>query len=330
MAKPTADAAEPVTLEAYRALPMAIGSIPDSDGGIAAIVELTREASAVDRVDLSLSGDHAYGLPPSVALFVDRRPGGKISDVKDLIERHRFLPARREGTARVTTLQSFVDLVNRHKDEGSAIFAKTTWPEPSLTAVFDYHGLDNKPRWGKHRAVYAFPITDEFKVWIEMNGKQMEQGDFAAFLEEHAAELSAPYDGERTEFEHLFKEKFATPIDLIALSRSLEVFVGARVKRQERLASGERTVEFVEEHTNTKGEKVEIPGIFMVSVPAFIDGEPIRIPARLRYRVAGGSIHWFYQLYRWQFWLRDQIKNDLDRAGEKTTLPTFEGSPEAA
>ena len=58
-------------------------------------------------------------------------------------------------------------------------------------------------------------------------------------------------------------------------------------------------------------------------------GDPVRIPARLRYRVQSGSISWFYQLYRWQFWLRDQVKNDLDTVKQKTLLPTFEGSPEA-
>lgn len=330
MAKPTADTAEPLQFEACPALPMSLGSIPDAGEGIAAIVDLTRQASEIDQINLSLPpGALAYGLPSTVPLLVDRRPGGKVSHLRDQIEAYRFLPERRRGTAQVTTLQSFVELVNRHKDASSAVFAKTSWPEPSLTAVFDYHNADGTARHGEHRARYAFPITDEFKVWIEKNGKGMEQAEFAAFLEDHAAELSAAYPPEQTEYESLFKEKFATPADLIALSRSLEVFVGARVKRQERLASGERTVEFVEEHTNTKGEKVEIPGIFMVSVPAFIDGENVRIPARLRYRIQSGSIVWFYQLYRWQFWLRDQVKNDLDTVKQQTELPTFEGSPEA-
>ncbi|WP_428978554.1 hypothetical protein [Chenggangzhangella methanolivorans] len=67
----------------------------------------------------------------------------------------------------------------------------------------------------------------------------------------------------------------------------------------------------------------------MVAVPAFVDGEAVRIPARLRYRLGGGDIKWFYQLYRWEFWLREQVQNDLERAGKETALPTFEGVPEA-
>lgn len=329
MAKQTADAAEPLTLEASAApLASAANAIPNASEGIQKIVDLTQAATEIKVLALPTDG-LGEGLPPSVPIVIDRRSGGKLAAIDDLVEKYRLLPERRSGIASATTLQSFIDLVNRHKDDGTAVFAKTAWPEPALTAVIDYHELDGAPRWGKHRIRYAFPVTDEFKVWIDKNGKGMEQAEFAAFLEEHAAELSAAYGPEQAEYENLFKEKFATPNDLIALSRSLEVFVGARVKRQERLSSGERTVEFVEEHTNTKGEKVEIPGLFMVSVPAFIDGEAVRIPARLRYRIQSGSIVWFYQLYRWQFWLRDQVKNDLDTVKQKTELPTFEGSPEA-
>lgn len=334
MAKQTADTAEPrplegATLEAISA-PLACTNtaIPDQAEGVRAIVELAQEASRVELIKFPTE-DLGPGLPAHVPLLIDHRKGGEIAEIGHLIESYRTEPARREGTAQVTTLQSFIALVNRHKDDGSAVFAKTAWPEPHLLAVFDYHDLDGTPRWGKHRARYAFPITDEFKVWIEKNGKAMEQAEFAAFLEDHAAELSAAYPPEAAQFETLFKERFATPADLIALSRNLEIHVGAKVKRAERIQTGERTVEFVEEHLNTKGEKVEIPGIFMVSVPAFVDGEPVRIPARLRYRIAGGSIHWFYQLYRWQFWLRDQIKNDLDTVAQQTALPTFEGAPEA-
>lgn len=321
-------AVEPATLEAIAA-PFTCGAIPNSGEGLGAIVDLAREVSAVEIVSLPTEG-LGVGLPPSVPIVIDRRDGKSITGLKSIIDQYRVEPGEVNGTAQTTTLQSFIDLVNRHKNDGSAVFGKTAWPEPALTAVIDYHGEKSSARWGHHRIRYAFPITDEFKVWIDKNGKPMDQGAFAAFLEDHAAELSAAYPPEIAEYETLFKEKFATPIDLIALSRNLEVFVNAKVKQGVRMQTGERVVEFVEEHMNGKGEKVEIPGIFMVSVPAFVDGDAVRIPARLRYRIVGGEIQWFYQLYRWQFWLRGQVKDDLDTVKQKTELPTFEGSPEAA
>ncbi len=302
-------------------------AIPDGAEGVNAIVALAKAASDVSVISLPTAG-LGNGLPPSVPVLIDQRPGGLMSSFATIIEAYRLRPERCIGTARVTTLESFIAIANRHKSEHSAIFARTAWPEPKLTTVIDYHKLDHTPDHARHRIEYAFPITDELKAWIGANGKLMEQAEFAAFLEEHAAELAVPFDAEANEYERLFKEKFAAPNELIALSRSLEIFVGARVKRAERLSSGERTVEFVEEHTNPKGEKVDIPGIFMVAIPAFIDGQPVRIPARLRYRAAGGSISWGYRLYRWEFWLRNQVQSDLARAAKETELPAFEGAPE--
>lgn len=281
------------------------------------------------------------GLPEQVPFLYDPRERRPVS-LKPIIEEMRLAPRAREGVATVETLQSFIALVSRHKDENSAIFGRTAWPgadsakaadkriDPELTAVIDYHaaGPLGAPRFGRHRVVYRFPITEEFRVWVGQDGRPMEQADFAAFLEDHAAELAAPFDGERSEYERLFKERFANPAELLSLSRSLEVHVGAKVKRSERLQTGERTVYFAEEHMNGAGEPIEIPGIFMVSLPAFLDGEPVRIPARLRYRLSGGSIAWFYQLYRWEFWLRERVAQDLARAGRETGLPTFEGEPE--
>jgi hypothetical protein len=282
------------------------------------------------------------GLPEQVPMLFDRK-AQRIVPVLEEIEAARQQPKDIRGTAKAETLEAFIALTRRHLNSQSAIFASTQWPKPSLTAVIDYHegtlperdpgemiAEDHVPRWGDHRIRYEFPVTEEFTAWINGNKKPMEQADFAAFLEEHAAELAAPFDGEVSEYELLFKESFATPADLIALSRSLEVHVGAKVKRAERLQTGERTVEFVEEHLNNKGEKVDIPGIFMVSVPAFIDGDPVRIPARLRYRISGGGIVWFYQLYRWEFWLRIAVKADLREAGKRPACRPSRPRPKPA
>jgi uncharacterized protein YfdQ (DUF2303 family) len=293
---------------------------------VTAIATMAQEACVHQIINVPAPAS-AEGLPEKVTALFDVKNQKAIS-LKPFLEEFRVMPARRAGMAKVETLASFIDLTNRHKDEHSAIFGKAAWPNPSLTAVIDYYTTDRLPRWGQHRVSYEFPLTDEFKAWIANNGEAMQQLDFALFLEDHAAELAAPLDAEKTEYEALFKERFATPAELIGLSRHLEVFVGASIKRQERLSNGERTIEFNVEHKTSDGNKVDVPGLFMVAVPAFIDGDPVRIPARLRYRVGGGDVTWFYQLYRWEFWLRTQVQHDLRTASEMTGLPAFEGTPE--
>ena len=288
---------------------------------------LATAAASPTILNITTSGLGA-GLPASVPVAFDRKEQA-FRSVRPLLEEARLMPARRKGTATADTLESFINLVDRHKDDRSALFGRCIWPDPKLTAVIDYDDAEGEARNRQHRIVYAFPLTDEFKAWVGANAKPMDQEVFAAFLEEHAAELAAPGEGERSEYERLFGETMATPSEVVALSRHLEVHVAARAKQGIRLQTGERTVEFTEEHQNSKGEAVVIPGIFMVSVAAFVDGDAVRIPARLRYRIAGGDIKWFYQLYRWEFFLREQVERDLGTAAGATELPAFEGAPEA-
>lgn len=287
---------------------------------------LAREASAQEIIGITTEG-MGEGLPEKVPVGFDRK-NQKLISLKSTIEEFRLAPMRRRGTATADTLRSFIDLVNRHKDENSAIFGKTSYPEPRLTAVINYDAAEVAARHRDHRIVYPFPLTEEFKLWVAMNGTMMDQTTFAMFLEDHAAELAAPMDGEKSLYERDFREKFATPSELLELSRHLEVFVAAKAKQGIRLQTGERVVEFAEEHQNAKGEKVVIPGIFIVSVRAFIDGDPVRIPARLRYRISGGDIAWKYELYRWDAFLREQVEHDLLTAAKDTGLPHFQGAPE--
>lgn len=301
-------------------------NLPIDAHAIALITSLATEGATPATISIATSGLGA-GIPTSLPVAFDRK-AQIFKSLKPLIEEFRTAPDRRKGTATVDTLDSFIALVERHKDEGSALFGKCSWPDPKLTAVLDYDSAAGAARNRTHRIVYAFPLTEEFKAWVSGNAKPMEQDAFAAFLEEHSAELAAPSDGETSEYERLFKEKMATPSEVVALSRHLEVFVAARAKQGIRLQTGERVVEFSEDHVNAKGEPIVVPGIFMVSVPAFVDGDAVRIPARLRYRVNGGKVVWFYQLYRWEFFLREQVGHDLKDAADKTGLPAFEGSPE--
>lgn len=294
--------------------------------GIELVTALAREGAEPAIVAVHTEG-LGPGLPASVPVGFDRKAQSFMS-LKHLIEEQRYAPRRRKGTATAETLESFVALTNRHKDDESAIFGKTSWPDPKLTAVLNYDREGAGARFGDHRIVYAFPLTEEFKAWVGCNARPMKQDEFAAFLEEHAAELAAPSDGELSDYERLFNEKMATPSEVVALSRHLEVHVNAKAKQGIRLQTGERQVEFSEEHVNAKGEAVVIPGVFMVSVPAFVDGDAVRIPARLRYRITGGEIKWFYQLYRWEFFLREQVGRDLKDAAKDTGLPAFEGAPE--
>lgn len=277
---------------------------------------------------------------PTVAVITDGNGNVKIADILPHVEGLRGKPSRRQGTARTATLASFIDLVNRHAAQESAIFADANWKAPKFTAVIDYHqiaigkdaalavGDDPLARFGKHRIVYEFPLSEAWKVWLAQDGMLLDQTEFAAFIEDHIHELSSPTQAEVNEAREKFKTTVANPTDLIELSRGLEVLAGARVKNRVNLSSGEKQIVFETEHKTADGNELTVPGLFVLNIAPFYQGEPMRLFARLRYRVAGGGLLWGYELYRPDLAIEQRVSDDLATVAEQTGLPTYHGSPE--
>lgn len=314
---------EPATLEAYHE-----GGLPNSDKGIAAIVELTKKSLGAEIRIISLPSLGA-GLPSSIPVIIDNRLG-EAKSAQAIIETFRTKPRAKVGTARALTLKAFIELTNRHKTAASAVFADTNWKNPSFQSVIDYHEIEGAADNLKHRIAYAFPASEEWKAWVAQNGEPMGQGDFAAFLEDRIADLAAPTVQEKNDLERNFGTTIATPAELIQLSRGLQVNVDSVVKNVVNLASGEAQVAFEETHTDGDGKPLKVPGLFMLAIAPFFMGEKVSLPVRLRYRKSGQKIIWFYQMYRPDQFVTERVRDDLITVADETELPTFEGSPEAA
>lgn len=294
---------------------------------IAAINDLADRAGS-EIAPLKLSSP-IVGVPTEIPVYLNRKDS-RLENVADLFERYREHPRRKSGIANVSTLESLINIIDRHKTDNSAIFANTNWEKPSITAIFDYHenkngGLaDNL----KHRAHYEFPLSEEWQAWVKINGKPLDQVAFAEFIEDHIAELSAPDAAEAEDYRRMFGSKVAYPNELVALSRGLQVHAETRVKSNVVLQSGEGEITWDEEHRDAQGNKITVPGMFILSIAPFFMGEATRIPVRLRYRVAGGKVIWICQLYRPDIHITQQVMRDLERAAHETELPHFQGSPE--
>lgn len=293
---------------------------------IEAVAKLAREAAGIAVLNLTVSGK---GLPTSLPIAQLHGEDPEFSSLKKLAEEWRIHPERKKGIARAETLVSFIDLTNRHKTDDSVIFAQTDWKQPSLTAVIDYHKAEGGDAdWLDHRIHYAFPLSEQWKTWVGANGKTMDQGSFAAFIEDNIADLSSPQSMEVTEFEAKFATKIATPSELVKLSRGLAVHVASKAVSAVTLQSGEGEIVWDEEHRGADGKKLTVPGLFMLQVPLFHMGEAQRVPVRLRYRVREGATVWFYQIFRPDVAVTERVTEDYDTATDETSLPGFIGSPE--
>ena len=270
----------------------------------------------------------------------------ELKDISPFIEGLRGKPVRRKGTATTATLDSFCTLVNRNGDDETVIFADTDWRKPKLTAVLNYHrrlgyetpplpaqedGDDPLARFGDHRVVYAFPLSEPWKIWVDGNGKFMGQAEFAAFLEEHIHEIAAPDtdpDGPDVTWERTFRTKIAQPNELVDLARGMEIHVGAKVVNKVRLQTGETAISFETEHRTADGRDITVPGLFLLRLPIFYRGLHQRMLVRLRYRVKDGAILWAYELHRPDEVVDERVGNDLHEVESRTQRTVIVGSPE--
>lgn len=282
--------------------------------------------------------------------------GIKLHSLKALRDEYKDKPDRREGTAQLQDLASLIQHVNRHKDGDSVLYADILTTAPSLTAVLDYQqaGADmvDTARFGKHRAHYAFPLSEEWKAWFAGNGPKnaMKQSEFAAFLEDRIADVANPPDwvqspvqeeraaggdfGERTPQEELIhlagllNTSFAGPARLMDLARGIKIHAEEQVQHQQVLTSGETALVYKSEHKDEHGSPLKVPGLFLIAIPIFRLGVRYQLAVRLRYRLAQGQVFWFYELYRHEVAFDHAVREACEKARNDTALPLFYGKPE--
>lgn len=296
------------------------------------------------------------GKPVVVATTRDAQGVIHLTSVKRLADEYRTAPERRAGVAKLGTIESFIGHVNRHKDTGSVLFGNADPKAPTLTAIFDYNlagpALAPPPnvkasaeeiatpppatlaRFGVHRAAYAFPLSEEWKAWTALDGKKLSQADFAVFLEDRIADVIEPNPELMGPVAKDFAQRvglgvgFASVTRLLSIASDMKLHVNSKVRESRSLQSGETQIQYEEEHVDQQGQPIKVPGAFFISVPVFKSGGLYTIPARLRYRVAGGQISWWFDLYRTDLFLDSACSGAFQTAEAATGLPLFEGTPE--
>lgn len=300
----------------------------------------TTEAGAIVRDSIAAASEHLRG---QIVTIKDPRDGTEapaiLGDKVEIInpahlDPYRDIPLRRAGTASHTRLDSFIDHVNRFKGENSAVFAVDNMEAPKLTAIFDYHyaGYDSDPCNLKHKAVYSFPLSDEWKAWSKADGKPMAMADFAAFLEDHIVDVTADKPQSEAAKDFLAKSggNLASPSKLIEIARGLQVNESSTLREARNLSSGEAEVVFQSEHLDASGNKLVLPNAFMICIPIFARARVLdQILARFRYRKQGGSIVFWFDLWRPDMVFEHAFTEACNQVRSDTGLPLFVGSAEA-
>lgn len=251
-------------------------------------------------------------------------------------DKHRFAPRTRSGTAALTALVSFIDHVNRFRDSNSAIFACNDRSKPSLTGVLNYHciGSLGAPRFGDHRAVFDFPLSDEWLAWNSFNGKELSMIGFSRFLEDHIVDVvpltNITLGDAATNFATILggAEKIADPASLMSMALNMQVFEKSNTANTNNLATGEIRADFETIYNDSTGAKLNVPSMFVISIPVFKGEAASQILARLRFRKDGPKITFFYELWRTDIVFDDAFDAAVEVVKNATGLPVFLGSDE--
>ena len=141
-------------------------------------------------VSLDLTNEDGSAAPPFI---VSVPKGRELHSVKKFLDEYLKAPERKRGTATFTTIDSFVEHVNRTKDADSLIFADDNPRAPGLLAVYDYNTAKGDPRFGQHRAAYTFPLSDQWSAWVKAEASgAMTLEKFAEFLEDRIVDVIDP------------------------------------------------------------------------------------------------------------------------------------------
>lgn len=254
----------------------------------------------------------------------------QVINPEEYLKGLRDAPRRLRHSSRMFDEKSFIDHVNRFKDENSAIFYN---PEnKTFNAVFDYHvgGEHKAPRWCGHTCDYALKESDALKKWKRNNNEALSQPDFAAFIEENVLDLYEIPDG--TELpEELQEVMNRLGGGCASVSKMLELSRGIKINSDESAVSfvdrqtGQCHLEYKVEHKDGQ-ERLKVPRMFMVKLQIFENGKLYPIPVWLRYRLNSGTVRWTYEMFRKDAAVLHAEEQLIKAISDSTELPVFKGS----
>lgn len=220
------------------------------------------------------------------------------------LEKDQPVPYRARGTTTARDVKSFAVLVNEFAGSQTKLYG--SFAPPGFRAIFNGNSAEGGPGWADHRVDYACPLSVEWKRWNDSNKKQMNQADFAQFIEDNLPDL---LDG-------------AT---LLEVSRTLQAKKKVNFSSGIRLSDGQNEFTYEEQIEGTAGKgKFKVPETFDIGIAVFEGGPLYKVTARLRYRISNeGGLALWYDLERPHKILEDAVKavwSEIEAATKKTIL----------
>jgi uncharacterized protein YfdQ (DUF2303 family) len=278
-----------------------------SKENLATLVEIAR-ASQLQIVE----------LPDGRRLVATPQAGGGVS-VNEYQSADYLPPLQPLITAHPTVIakDSFVAYINAFKTSTARMFATLNDSGGGqLLAVLDYHagqeaGQPVAPGRCAHRVAYQLRDSEEWARWSKISGKMMGQTEFVRFLEENAADVSAPAGA-----------------DILEMARDFSAARKVDFTQSVRTDTGDVSFEYAANaEAKSKAGQIEVPRKFELTIPVFYGEPTMKVYAFLRWSIADGSLQLGIELAR-PVYVRQSLLEEI--GGDvisKTGVPLHYGVP---
>jgi len=239
------------------------------------VIDLTRQGPTIRKAEID-------GAVPFVVIPADC----KLESLKPLIDTDRAeRPLRKRANVNVIDADSFCEYFTQFRDPNSRAFADETKAE--VLAILDYHEAGaGGPRWWQHRLNLKLRYSEEWKIWTGKNGQanKMTQLEFGEFLEDNAPDIATP-----------------KPASMIEIARNLTAKTEVTFASSVRVANGSVQLTYNEATQGSCGSgSMDVPEVFTICIPVYVGQERVAITVRLRYRITGGKLAFWYDLLRFK------------------------------
>lgn len=277
------------------------------------------ETSAALEAGIALASPKSFGA--SHRFFTQVVPAGasvQTFDLTELEQAYADHPHRKRGTVHVQDALSFVEYVAKHRLPQTEVYADLA--RQKLVAVVNAHSEsvpdqaeEGPAGHGDHRVSLELIHSDEWKLWSDKDKTWLDQGAFAAHLEDNAINVVDP-----------------DAATMLEISESLQVSSSIEFKRSERLSNGVINFQYEETQGARAGHTgdLEIPGAFVLAIAPFVGSEPVEVTARFRYRIRNGDLALSYALLNAGDIARQAFLDQVDAVRDSIEAPVFLGRPE--
>jgi uncharacterized protein YfdQ (DUF2303 family) len=159
-----------------------------NDGSINNILESSQIADVVKIAQNALASSQVRVTPDNI-MFV---PGNSLTPSKfvDLDSiRQPATPRRKTGTVNVFSIDSFKVFIMQNKDAGNVtVYADSNTEHSAIISVLNDNGIAG-PGHRDFRCSIRFRETVEWRKWKAIDGKMIDQANFAEFIEENIADI---------------------------------------------------------------------------------------------------------------------------------------------